>query len=150
MPSNVIAFSRIQENRENKTGKHYTKEELQKREEAEKALRRKIVRITAPSWLKTDRKKNAYAIWKRIIKQAGDIELLDDVDAGCLAIYCDIQAQYEEKTDTNYPNQKELDRLAKQALSYAEKLGLTPTARARLALKRANETPTDEKENLFE
>ena len=81
MPSNVIAFSRIEKNKENKTGKHYTKDELQKREKAEKSLRRKSVKLTAPAWLKTENKKPAYAIWKELLKQSADIGLFDDVDA---------------------------------------------------------------------
>lgn len=150
MPSNVLAFSRIKENKENKTGKHYTKDELQKREKAEKALRRKRVKLDAPAWLKTENKKDAYVIWKSLIKQASEIELFDDVDAGCLAVYCDLRAQYDEATNTRYPNAKKLDGLSKSILNYAEKLGLTPTARARLALKRATPEPKDETRELFD
>lgn len=150
MPSNVIAFSRIEKNKENKTGKHYTKDELQKREKAEKSLRRKSVKLTAPAWLKTENKKPAYAIWKELLKQSADIGLFDDVDAGCLAVYCDLRAQYDEATSTRYPNPKKIDQLSKSILNYAEKLGLTPTARARLVVKRSAPEENNDTGELFE
>ena len=46
-----------------------------------------------------------------------------------------------------FPDKKKLDMYGKQALSYAEKLGLTPTARARLVVKRANALNDDDEQD---
>lgn len=150
MPSNVLAFSRMKNNAENKIGKNWTKEELKKREAASEALKRETVDLVAPAWLMTEYKKRAFAIWQEITAQAAEIELFDNVDAGILAMYCDIVAQYEEAAAKSYPDARKTDRLGKLALAYSEKLGLTPTSRARLALKRAAEPEPTGKEDLFD
>ena len=69
-----------------------------------------------------------------------EISLFDNVDNRILADYCRYQALLEEELERNFPSGKEIDRLGKLTLAYAEKLGLTPTARARLAVKRANQS----------
>lgn len=69
-----------------------------------------------------------------------EINLFDNVDSRVLADFCRYQALLEEELERSFPDGKKIDRLGKLALSYAEKLGLTPTARARLAVKRADQS----------
>lgn len=150
MPSNVLATDVIQFNRENSIGKHYTKEEIEKRQEAEAKLKRKTVRLTAPDYLRSEHKAAALKIWKRITGEAKEIELFDNCDAGTLAAYCDVRAQYEEATNRMIPDIKKCEKLLKLMLMYAEKLGLTPVSRARLVVKRTGTEESDDKEELFE
>nr|DAK02374.1 MAG TPA: terminase small subunit [Caudoviricetes sp.] len=151
MPSNVLATEVMQFNRKNGVGKHYTTDEIEKRQEAESKLKRKSVKLTAPDYLKQDNKAAAYKIWKKITGDAREIELFDNCDSRILAAYCDISAQYDEETSRSLPNPRRIDQLLKMQLAYAEKLGLTPTARARLVVKRASaDEAADEKKDLFE
>ena len=69
-----------------------------------------------------------------------EINLFDNVDSRVLADFCRYQALLEEELERSFPDGKKIDRLGKLALIYAEKLGLTPTARARLAVKRADQS----------
>ena len=75
-----------------------------------------------------------------------EIELFDNVDARTLGNWCRYQALFEEEASKMFPDRKKLDMYGKQSLSYAEKLGLTPTARARLAIKRANGIADEDEE----
>ena len=86
-------------------------------------------------------------IWKEIIKEGKEIELFDNVDARILANFCRYQALFEDEAVKMFPDKKKLDMYGKQALSYAEKLGLTPTARARLVVKRANALNDDDEQD---
>ena len=124
-------------NRKNGTGKHYTKAEIDSRAAAAAKLSRTNVKLKIPAFLKTKACAPAYKIWKEIVKEGLEIDLFDNVDSRILADFCRYQALLEEELERTFPNQKVIDRLGKTTLAYAEKLGLTPTARARLAVKQA-------------
>lgn len=115
-------------NRGNKTGKHYTKTEIEKRQNAEEKIKRAEVVLKTPAFLKEKSCAAALKIWKEIIKEGKEIELFDNVDARILANFCRYQALFEDEAVKMFPDKKKLDMYGKQALSYAEKLGLTPTA----------------------
>lgn len=125
-------------NRKNKIGKHYTNDELERRKAAAEKLTRKTVKLKVPAFLKSRACATALKIWKEVTKEGLEIGLFDNVDARILADYCRYQALLEEELERAFPDGKRIDRLGKMTLSYAEKLGLTPTARARLAVKMAN------------
>jgi P27 family predicted phage terminase small subunit len=119
-------------------GKNWTKAEMEARQVAsEKTTRKKKVRLKPPEWLSEE----ALLIWKRIIRQTKELELLDALDESMLAVYCDVYVQYStlslmlEKTPDDYKSQQALARLMS---GYADKLGLTPAGRARLAKKVAD------------
>jgi phage terminase small subunit len=119
-------------------GKNWTKEELEARAlAAEKMARAKKARLKPPGWLGDD----ARLVWKRILRQTRELELLDCLDENMLAVYCDITVQYAtlskmmEKSVEEAKSQQALARLMGQ---YADKLGLTPSGRARLAKKVAD------------
>ena len=134
-------------NRGNKTGKHYTKTEIEKRKNAEEKIKRAEVVLKTPAFLKEKSCAAALKIWKEIIKEGKEIELFDNVDARILANFCRYQALFEDEAVKMFPDKKKLDMYGKQALSYAEKLGLTPTARARLVVKRANALNDDDEQD---
>jgi P27 family predicted phage terminase small subunit len=132
------------------TSKHWTNREIEARERAEQGLRRsKRVVLKAPDWLSDDARK----VWDSVRRKLRGIELLDSLDTDMLAIYCDAVAQYRNIVKLGVLN----DDLAKQAqawarltASYAEKLGLTPNSRARLAKKKAESEPVDELAQLLD
>ena len=63
-------------NRGNKTGKHYTKTEIEKRQNAEEKIKRAEVVLKTPAFLKEKSCAAALKIWKEIIKEGKEIELL--------------------------------------------------------------------------
>lgn len=151
MPANVKAGDNLQ--------KHLTKAEIEARQQAEaEYVPDRSVNQKPPSSLNKDAAAKRY--WKTILGRMEGLAILDDLDREMLAIYCgalsrrdDLQKLCREmmtragaETD---PKERlaligELDGLIsklqgheKTLLSYADKLGMTPEARVRLARKRA-------------
>ena len=92
----------------------------------------------------------AMEYWEEIVTKAEDIRLFDDLDANILAMYCEMLSRrdvlqrmlYTHVANTFTMSEDVLKSLQAQErliASYAEKLGLTPNARARLAKKVAEE-----------
>lgn len=121
-------------------GKHWTAAEVQARKDAAELVKRKnAVRLKAPGWLSVE----GLVIWKRIVKQLRGMELLDNLDENMLAVYCDCYSKYKSLTVQpmlEIDDIKNLQAWARLLAGYAEKLGLTPTGRARLAKKAADKT----------
>lgn len=145
MPANVVTLGNSR--------KHLTNAEKKARKESEKAVTRQTVRLTPPKYLKND--EAALGYWKKTIKRMRGISLLDDVDTEMLAIYCQLLSRRdllvtryaEVSLDDNLKNLQAQERLIVQ---YADKLGLTPNGRARLAKKRAEERKVDPNADLFD
>ena len=107
--------------------------------------------------------KNAAAAryWRKVLQRMEGLAILDDLDSDALGVYCVMMARYEvqcrllaqaakelkaaagapeegaeavSKLDTVSGKMQSLER---NILQYAEKLGLTPSGRVRLAQKRA-------------
>lgn len=129
--------------------KHTTKAEQEARQEAEKSVnpdRGEIV-LTKPTWLKGKGAK----YWKTILARMEGTSILDDLDSEMLAVYCsqlqereqlqsmlaNARAEEEPDRDAILSISKRIDALDRSLLSYAEKLGCTPSGRVRLAQKRA-------------
>lgn len=129
--------------------KHTTKAEQEARQEAEKSVnpdRGEIV-LTKPSWLKGRGAK----YWQAILSRMEGTSILDDLDSEMLAVYCSqlqereklqsmlaaARAEKEPERDAILSIGKRIDALDRSLLSYAEKLGCTPSGRVRLAQKRA-------------
>lgn len=136
MPSNVVAFDKMSVGLKG-GGKHWTKKEVDARAKASEKMRRPKVRLHPPQWLKDDQE--AFDVWQRTVKRLKGIALLDDVDSDTLAIYCKSVAAYEREIKIARPDAEEMQRWSRLILSYAEKLGMTPNGRARLAKKKADE-----------
>ena len=124
MSKAVVAASKMGVGLDGK-GRHWTQAEVNARQAATESLTRNSKSVLrCPNWLSAE----ARAVWNRVKKQAAAFDLLDELDVDMLAIYCDVVAKYQETRDPSW---------ARLASSYADKLGLTPSARARLAQKRA-------------
>ena len=107
--------------------------------------------------------KNAAAgrYWKMVLERMDGLVILDDLDSDALGVYCVMLARYETQCkvlsqtirqlkDTKDDPEAVADAVSKldavsgkmqslerNILQYAEKLGLTPSGRVRLAQKRA-------------
>lgn len=109
--------------------------------------------------------KEARTVWREVLRRTEDVDLLEDPDIHILEIYCSMVARIttlraainklelrlDEDFDDTFTSkdwlkvlqtmdglQGKVLTLEKTALSYADKLGLTPASRAHLARKRAD------------
>ena len=141
-------------------GKHLTKAEIEAREAAESGVipQRDEVKLEIPNIVKKDSIAKKY--WISILKRMEGLSILDDLDSEMLSGYClqlarrdrlvalhlkmtkdtakekdaELSLKLIDKLDTLTAKLSKLDT---SLLTYADKLGLTPTGRARLAQKRA-------------
>lgn len=151
MPANVKHSDNLE--------KHLTKEEKQARREAEAAyLPDRPAKLKLPRSLSKDPAAKRY--WKSILERMEGLAILDDLDGEMLAVYCAALSRRDslnslcrelmDQVDREKDPEARLDLVGKldgvisklQAhektlLSYADKLGMTPEARVRLARKRA-------------
>lgn len=140
--------------------KHLTKQEIDARRGAEARLKPKADKLRPPSWLSPIAKRE----FKRIVKEMEGLGVLTNVDIDALALYVDAYASYIECTriieqeglmveytnkaaETNkvaHPLLTKKRQLADQMRMMAVELGLTPAARAKLAMpKREPKEPTE-------
>jgi P27 family predicted phage terminase small subunit len=144
--------------------KHLTNAEKAARNRAEGALSRQgRVSLRVPKWLDAE----ARAIFMETKRRLKGLELLDNADAELLGIYCDAVAKYRaasrlvtkvDKDGKPIEDSQAADKdtiagcqsWARLVAGYAEKLGLTPNARARLAKKKAEADPVDELEMMLD
>lgn len=132
--------------------KHLTKAELEARQGAEASLEHaKRVYIKPPKWLG----KKAREIFEQTKKRLKSFDLLEAVDIDLLANYADAQARYQMNArrlrSTSEPKEiQAVQAWSRIALTYAEKLGFSQQARARLARQRAKAQEQDEMEELLD
>lgn len=123
-------------------GKHWTAAEVDARQRAADKLKRtKPVKLTPPDWLSKD----ARSVWNDKIAQVRGLkaanELLDKLDTELLAVFCDAYVQYRDtaqKKNKKPEDFRDLQAWSRIVKDYAEKLGFTPNARARLVKKLAD------------
>lgn len=131
------------------TTKHYTNAEKNARESAENAINRDQVNLIVPETVKAD--KDARKYWKKTLKELEGVILLDNSDAEVFGQYC-IMLSRHAKFITAFNSRidedgtiddgmlKRIESTEKLIIIYAEKLGLTPNSRMRLAKRIAEET----------
>ena len=142
--------------------KNLTDEERQLREQAEQGVipdRGRESRMERPALMTRNAAAGRY--WKKVLERMDGLVILDDLDSDALGVYCVMLARYEtqckvlaqairklkdakddpeavadavSKLDAVSGKMQSLER---NILQYAEKLGLTPSGRVRLAQKRA-------------
>lgn len=142
--------------------KNLTNEERALREQAEEGVipdRGRESRMEKPAIMTKNAAAGRY--WKKILERMEGLVILDDLDSDTLGVYCVMMARYEQQCkllslaakqlkDAQDKPQAIADAAAKldavsgkmqslerNILQYAEKLGLTPSGRVRLAQKRA-------------
>ncbi|WP_283115571.1 P27 family phage terminase small subunit [Intestinimonas timonensis] len=142
--------------------KNLTAEERQLREQAEEGVipdRGRESHMEKPAIMTKNAAAGRY--WRKVLERMKGLAILDDLDSDALGVYCVMLARYEtqckmlsqatqelkkakadpeavadavSKLDTVSGKMQSLER---NILQYAEKLGLTPSGRVRLAQKRA-------------
>ena len=142
--------------------KNLTDEERQLREQAEEGVipdRGRESRMEEPAIMTKNPAARRY--WRKVLERMEGLVILDDLDSDALGVYCVMLARYEQQCKVLAQVTKALknagenpeaasDAVAKldavrgkmqslerNILQYAEKLGLTPSGRVRLAQKRA-------------
>ena len=142
--------------------KNMTNEERELREQAEEGVipdRGRDSHMETPAIMTTNAAAGRY--WKKILERMEGLVILDDLDSDALGVYCVMLARYESQCKVLAQATRQLkdakddpeavaDAVAKldavsgkmqslerNILQYAEKLGLTPSGRVRLAQKRA-------------
>ncbi|MDR3591571.1 MAG: P27 family phage terminase small subunit [Negativicutes bacterium] len=171
MPGQVVSFDKMQVGSKG-GGKHWTKKEVEQRTTAAAGMTRSRVKLRPPDWLMLD--PAAADVWKRTIKRLKGFDVMDDLDSDSLAIYCQAVAGFENLVRNQVPvppktgdpdldwerrmtyesakarREEEMRKWSRIIVSYAEKLGLTPNGRARLAKKKADKGLKDPNGDLFD
>lgn len=144
--------------------KNLTSEERALREQAERGVlpdRGREVKLEKPAIMTKNAAAGRY--WRKVLERMQGLVILDDLDSDALGVYCVMMARYEQqcrllalvskqlkeakdgpeavaeaasRLDTVNGKMQSLER---NILQYAEKLGLTPSGRIRLAQKRAEQ-----------
>ena len=142
--------------------KNLTEEERQLRQEAEEGVipdRGRESRMEKPAIMAKNPAAGRY--WRKVLERMDGLVILDDLDSDALGVYCVMMARYETQCRLLSLAAKQLkdakddpeavadaaakldavsgkmQSLERNILQYAEKLGLTPSGRVRLAQKRA-------------
>lgn len=157
--------------------KNLTQEERELREQAEEGVlpdRGREPNLERPALMTKNPAAARY--WRKVLERMDGLVILDDLDSDTLGVYCVMLARYEtqckvlsqtirqlkdakddpeavtdavSKLDTVSGKMQSLER---NILQYAEKLGLTPSGRVRLAQKRAQaaaEARADQDSDLY-
>lgn len=157
--------------------KNLTNEERELRERAEEGVipdRGRESRMEKPAIMTKNAAAGRY--WKKILERMEGLVILDDLDSDALGVYCVMMARYEQQCKLLSMAARQLKEaeedpqaiadaaakldavsgkmqsLERNILQYAEKLGLTPSGRVRLAQKRAQaaaESRADPDGDLF-
>lgn len=144
--------------------KHMTQSELEARQTAEQEVlpdRGGHVQLKPPPIMSGI--SGASGFWKRTLERMEGLAILDDLDSDTLGVYCVMMARYKQQCALLNQAGKRLKEagkdveaveaavaqidavsakmttLEKTILQYADKLGLTPSSRTRLAQKRAEQ-----------
>jgi len=144
--------------------KNLTGEERRRREQAEQGVlpdRGREAQLERPAIITKNAAAGRY--WKKVLERMAGLVILDDLDSDTLGVYCVMMSRYDQqckllalasKQLKNAKNDPEavseavskldtvsgkMQSLERNILQYAEKLGLTPSGRIRLAQKRAEQ-----------
>lgn len=142
--------------------KNLTDEERNLREQAEAGVmpdRGRESKLEKPAIMTKNPTAGRY--WRKVLERMDGLVILDDLDSDALGVYCVMMARYETqcrllaqaakalKSAKDDPEAVDaaaarldavsgkMQSLERNILQYAEKLGLTPSGRVRLAQKRA-------------
>ncbi|MCI8537756.1 MAG: phage terminase small subunit P27 family [Oscillospiraceae bacterium] len=149
--------------------KHLTQAQREARQQAEEEVlpdRGREPQLVKPAIMTRNAAAGRY--WRNILARMEGLDILDDLDSDALGVYCVMLARYEAqcKLLTQAANQLKaaegdpeeiaeaagrldaasgkMQSLERNLLQYAEKLGLTPSGRVRLAQKRAEQAAKTE------
>lgn len=149
--------------------KHLTQAQREARQQAEGEVlpdRGREPQLVKPAIMTRNTAAGRY--WRNILSRMDGLAILDDLDSDALGVYCVMLARYEQQCKLLTQTARQLkaaegdpEKIAEAAgkldaasgkmqslernlLQYAEKLGLTPSGRVRLAQKRAEQAAKTE------
>ncbi|WP_130889855.1 phage terminase small subunit P27 family [Fusobacterium ulcerans] len=136
------------------------KEAIKNRKIQEEKLKLGREQLKAPEWLRVEAKEE----FERVVEEAEKIDILDNLDLGILAIYCNAYSYYVDVSkliqengylgmrttkyddyETVHPLLIVQEKYVKQIMQCSTKLGLATTDRLKLIVP----TKEDPKENKF-
>lgn len=143
---------------------HMSNEEIDKRKEAEESLQFKDDKIVPPSWLNG---KEVLKLFDSVVNEFEGLGLIKNVDVIALALLVDALYDYirftriinregymiEQTNKANATNKIPHPLLTKKTAAFTQinklmsDFGLTPTARAKLAMNLMDNKDDDEEEN---
>lgn len=148
MPRQAV-ISEVMEVGHKGRGRHWTLAEVDARKRAEEELdRAEPVDLKPPEWLG----KEALVLWYWAIDQAKGVKLFDNLDTQTLAIYCCAVVECRRLAcmkRLTAERVKQYQAWVRIITQLGDKLGFTPSARARLIKKRAEDHP-DEFGKMFD
>lgn len=139
---------------------HKTKKELNKRIDAEEKMKIRSDTIHAPTWLS----KTAQKEFNRLATLLVEVEIMTEADINHLALYCDAYDKYicferqvrrkgywVQGKDEKKPNPfiTKMNQAAAQMRTFATDLGLSPAARAKLAIRNTDSKSGDGEDEDF-
>lgn len=142
-----------------------TKKEIQERLEAEESITPRSENINPPDWLD----ELAKGEFNRLAELLQEVKLMTEADVVQLATYCDAYSDYVKCTleiqkeglmveytnkaaETNkvpHPLLTKKKQLFEQMKAIANEFGLTPSARAKIAIPKKEEKEPNEFEKMF-
>jgi len=145
--------------------KHLTKQEIEKRKEAEAKFNFKSDKLKVPKWLDDIAKKE----FKRLVEEFSGLDILKNPDVDMLALYCDAYSQYQLITDEinkeglmivhvnkagesnriPHPLLTKKQALFQQMSAIASKFGFTPSDRAKITFPKEVPKEESEEDKLF-
>lgn len=148
-----------------KGNKHLTKKEIEQRKAVEESLRMRDENIEPPEWLDEIAKQE----FERLVDLLKEVRLITEADIHLLATYCDAYSDYlkctqliqEEGLMVEYTNKAaetnkvphplltKKKQLFEQMKAVASEFGLSPSARAKLAMPKKEEKEPTPEEKLF-
>lgn len=143
----------------------YSKAQLEERLEKESAIQPNTDNIKPPSWLSPFAKRE----FRKMVKELLEVDLITNVDVNAMAFYCDAYSKYVECTkviqeeglmveytnkaaETNkvpHPLLTKQKGLFEQMKSLSIEFGLTPAARAKIAIPKSSEKEVSAEEKMF-
>lgn len=145
--------------------KNLTKKEIEARKTAEKKIKPQATKVRPPTWLSKEAKKE----FRRLANELLTVDLITNVDVDALALYCDAYVDYVRCTriideegllveytnkaaETNkvpHPLLTKKKQLYDQMKTLASEFGLTPSARAKIAIPKQEKKEPTEFEKTF-
>ncbi|MBS4762120.1 phage terminase small subunit P27 family [Carnobacteriaceae bacterium zg-ZUI252] len=154
-PAKPISLTVLHNNK-----RHLSNKEIDARTKAEESLKIAKNALKAPVWLGKIAKKE----FNFIVKQTESIELLNNLDVHVLAIYCNTYEEYvkvsqriakdgpivaankaSETVEASHPLYVKQYQLLQSLKMLMTELGLSPSARTKLALHNAKKDMAEEK-----
>ena len=119
---------------------HMSKKEKEARRKAVNSFEIRALRKTPPKWLG----KEAQTEWRKVIEDVKGYDMFTSSDENMLCMYCIELVAYKQSVTDGY--RVDSDKILKQLIVLSDKLGLNPTARGRLAVKKAKTIEKEKEE----